>query len=249
MLSILFSKIDLSRTTQRPSLFISPKAEKNTSPEDLQRIIACIEETHQVIKTTSALPGFEGNANRVEESRREVNLFIYRSLACRNKQIRDIFLLRTLVVAIKAQGTGNCYEFAFYASSILSKAMRVEIFRVKDKSAQGNHVFLVINRDPESSIDDPELWEEKTLIVDPYLRKIYSASEIAQFLQSCVYDQEFGTVVYSSYNSEIHFFDNNLIEELLMDWRRILESGVSKKNSEDADTVTTPSIKQPPNVP
>lgn len=148
-------------------------------------------------------------------------------------------------MAIRTQRAGNCYEFAFYAASILSRAMPVEIFRVKDKNTQGNHVFLVINRDPQSSIDDPELWGEKAIIVDPYLRKIYSASEIVQFLQSCVYDQESGKVVYSSYNSEIHFFDNNLTEELLMDWRRIFKSADSKIIKENADAAMNTITMQP----
>lgn len=71
---------------------------------------------------------------------------------------------------------GNCHELAFMALDyVLQYApyMNAEIYDI----SEGDHVFLVIGRDPESQESKTETWGSSTYICDPWANKIYRASE------------------------------------------------------------------------
>lgn len=71
---------------------------------------------------------------------------------------------------------GNCQELAFMALDYVIQHVpyvNAEIYMISG----GDHVFLVIGRDPESDQTKPETWGSSAYICDPWAKKTYLASE------------------------------------------------------------------------
>lgn len=92
------------------------------------------------------------------------------------------------------------------------------------KNAEDSHVFLVINRDLTTPAENFLEWNEDALVVDPYLKKIYPASEIPTLLQSCSHDVESDKVHYIPYNPKQHKLDNSVQKEMLDDWQQAINT-------------------------
>ncbi len=202
----------------------------------LSQLMASIQEAHTAIETTSALPGFETNAETVETARKQVDQGIWNRIK-HLTEVKESLLLKLLNLGIKAQQAGNCYEFSFFTQSILEKQhISSEIFRIKGVDNQNSHVFLVIKRDPNTKTDDFSAWNRDALIVDPYLKQIYSVSDIPKYLQSCAHSEETNTVRYIPFNRNEHKLDNNVQKEFVEDWQTVLaatKNQINKKASED----------------
>ncbi|MBV9575943.1 MAG: hypothetical protein JO149_04915 [Gammaproteobacteria bacterium] len=79
---------------------------------------------------------------------------------------------------------GNCNELALHALNYVlndkTTTMQAEVYIIQD----GDHVFLVLNRDADSKEDNPMTWGN-AVICDPWSNKIYPAkdylTELADF--------------------------------------------------------------------
>lgn len=78
---------------------------------------------------------------------------------------------------------GNCNEFAFQALDYVllnTDNVRAEIYSIEG----GDHNFLVLNRRVDSNVSDPSTWGDKAVICDPWINKVYPASEYLVELKS-----------------------------------------------------------------
>lgn len=82
---------------------------------------------------------------------------------------------------------GNCGELthlAFEYFSRFHKDLKIEMIEIPDFKKYLNHVFIVINRDETSVLDDPQTWGEKAVVLDCWSRMIYPASESVNLIEN-----------------------------------------------------------------
>jgi hypothetical protein len=90
---------------------------------------------------------------------------------------------QTAQKAIERLGIGTCMEMSAVGLEycmLQNVAQKVEVFCIEG----GNHVFLVIDRDPQSRPEDYSSWGPRAVVCDPWVKTAYPASEIAQRLKS-----------------------------------------------------------------
>ncbi len=88
---------------------------------------------------------------------------------------------------IEELSIGNCGELSSLAIEYLSrqhKDLNFELFRIPRFKDYGDHVFLVISRDPISDLDDPSTWGKKAVVLDCWTRMIYPASKLTELLEN-----------------------------------------------------------------
>jgi len=185
----------------------------------LNKIKDSLQETSGIIRTSSSLPGHENKAEAVESSRQIIDQNVLEKLKSSNIKITENILLRLLCNAIKAQQAGNCYEFSLYCYYLLTKNdIHCEIFRIKN----GNHVFLVMNRDTSTPVNDYRNWNKEAIVIDPFFNSIYMAHEIPNRLQSCSYDSESNKISYIPFNPDLHILSNDVLQDLVADWTHVM---------------------------
>lgn len=89
---------------------------------------------------------------------------------------RAVRLIKRDVRSIKEFHIGNCHEYANLVMNYLRKKniTEAETVHIED----GDHVFVVINRNQTSDMNDPCSWGEKAFIIDAWSNDCYFASEI-----------------------------------------------------------------------
>lgn len=96
-------------------------------------------------------------------------------------------VLRREKAAIKQNRTGNCGDFASLALYFCKKhncpAENILL-------ANADHEFVVINRLPDSDINDPSTWGEDAIICDPFYKKVYYAKLFREHLMGYDYNEE-----------------------------------------------------------
>jgi hypothetical protein len=210
----LFKKAEINPST---NVMQSEAVLQSSSKHLLCSISECIQATNEAITIRSAFPGQEANAKAVEISRKEINYDVFNKLKDFNANITSNLLVKLLSNAIKTHESGNCYEFSLYCYALLSKQnISSEIFRIKN----GNHVFIVINRDPLLPSNDFTCWNKDAIIVDTFLGKVYMAYEIPLYLSSCLYDEVKNEISYVAFNSSSQTLANDVLPELVEDWNR-----------------------------
>lgn len=98
-----------------------------------------------------------------------------------NKTINKIRYLTKLKYA-KIFKIGNCGEHALVALHYLQKhqkSVRAEFAYMTN----ADHNFVVVGRDPESSLTDSSTWGESAIICDPWAHQIYPASDLPHKLK------------------------------------------------------------------
>lgn len=86
-----------------------------------------------------------------------------------------IQLFQKTVSVCQKYSIGNCYEMAVMALDYCVNhhpEVRTEVYLISG----GDHVFLVVGRDPESNPHKPETWGKNAFICDPWANKVYPAS-------------------------------------------------------------------------
>lgn len=90
-----------------------------------------------------------------------------------------LFRLRFVLAEKAAEvGAGNCGEltpYAFLQLVFSDYPGKIEYVAFKG----GEHEFIVLNRSDHSKIDDWKTWTEESVILDPWLNKVYTANEFA----------------------------------------------------------------------
>lgn len=222
----------IAEQKMQKQLFISKKVPQHLSEQHLRLLDELIQNVHDVITRTSALPGYEHNALAVAESRKKIDTFIFEKIKTMTV-VQEKLLFKLICSGIKAQAAGNCREFAIYMCSLLFQEIPSEIYR--GKGGDASHVFLVINRNPSTPTHDFTQWNTDTIIVDPYLKMIYLAHEIPELLQICIHDAQENTIHYIPFNQQQHTLDNNIRAELLEDWQNALQR-VKENNRSNSNT-------------
>lgn len=102
---------------------------------------------------------------------------------------------------------GNCGEFAHCAYVLMSRAyplVPAEILRIKN----GDHVFLVFDREKDSDLKQPSTWGNRAVICDPWAGMVYPVTEMNYYLSNYqAYKSqllEHGVNVLPSYNPRYH---------------------------------------------
>lgn len=102
--------------------------------------------------------------------------------------------------------TGNCHEFSYLALGILRKidpGLNGDVFTIR----RGDHVFLVIDRDPNSDPANPATWGEHAVVCDSWSGAVYPAAEIPFKLKNFSYyilQDKSRLNVISSFNPRFH---------------------------------------------
>lgn len=114
----------------------------------------------------------------------------------------------------KAQ-VGNCAELSWMAMDYLLDhypEMKGEIFSLSG----GDHVFFVLNRDPESSVRHPETWGDNAWICDPWANKYYPASKYFTELKGLKIiekDDKFERNLAVDYDVKKHTIENRIFRD------------------------------------
>lgn len=101
---------------------------------------------------------------------------------------------------ISKYSLGNCFELALQAFDyILTHYHHVdaEVYHIKN----GDHVFVVLNKDPASHPQRPETWGKSAVICDPWSNKIFPAQEYLSQLKDYLRPQN------ENYENNIVDFD------------------------------------------
>ncbi|RUR04908.1 hypothetical protein [Legionella sp. km772] len=227
-------------------LEVSNELKENFDPVFIEKVALCIEQTHEKIELCSSLPGLEKNAAAVMRAREHMNDLIGQRVMSMSK-MNERVLLKLLNLAIASQRAGNCYEFSFYAQSLLEKVgISTEVFRVKKPGTEDSHVFLVANLDNKTKLNGVNLVSSEAIVIDPFMKKIYFSQEIPKYLEVCVFDKETEEVFYQPFQETEHVLDKEVQKELVEDWQMIINAKQSpnrnKDNSSELDESTTVKI-------
>ncbi len=82
--------------------------------------------------------------------------------------------------------SGNCDEFTKQAFDFIlyhDNSIKAEVYEIQG----GDHVFLVLNRDPNSDPSDPDTWGKKAVICDPWANSVYYALNFRHHLKNFYY--------------------------------------------------------------
>ncbi|QBR83742.1 hypothetical protein E3983_04850 [Legionella israelensis] len=92
---------------------------------------------------------------------------------------------------------GNCGELAYQALDyfLTETDFRAEVYHI----VNGDHVFLVVNRDPNSDPAKPETWGSEAFICDPWANKVFNASDYQSELKNYYGNSGFEAPRYEPY--------------------------------------------------
>ncbi len=90
----------------------------------------------------------------------------------------DLAFFESVVMTSAKYSVGNCAEFAHFALDFVLRnadpAMIGELFYI----INGDHKFLVLNREPGSEPEKPSTWGENAVICDVWANDAYQASDV-----------------------------------------------------------------------
>jgi hypothetical protein len=186
----------------------------------LEDISKCMAEVSSIITIVSALPGHEDNANLVEDARSAIDYEILSKLRSSRVKVNAAILLKLFVQSLKIHKAGNCFEFSLYGHTLLKgMGMNSQVMRI----INGNHVFVVLNLDEDSKVNDHTTWNKGAIIADVFFNSIYVSEDIPELMKSLVFNDEDSTVKYEAFDPESQYFSNSVIEDLVEEWRAILQ--------------------------
>lgn len=114
---------------------------------------------------------------------------IYTPVACSEYTTQNI---QKIAAVAKKHGIGTCLEMSAVALDYCIEnrvSQRAEIFYLEG----GNHVFLVLGRDPKSTPSNYEEWGSNAVICDTWSGKVFPSSEIDSNLKNFVKLKTVGT--------------------------------------------------------
>lgn len=148
--------------------------------------LACtiINQVRDVIDVSFSHP----DANHLKKQVRDLASREFREISLK---IRDVSsdlpmneFLKRMADILEEHRVGNCEEMVdlglYYLSQSTNFHVKGEVFSLK----KGDHVFLVIGRDPNSDPTDYATWGKDAIICDPWAGQAYPVSEIETKLHS-----------------------------------------------------------------
>lgn len=182
--------------------------------KNLQVACTALNETRAVVKESPAHPDMNSESiEKQNEVQQKLNAmrsasYKWRELLLQNTLTEENgFLLKNMVHFIIRFQVGNCEEMAFFAGYKLMSAnyqRSIEIFHFTN----GDHVFVVLDRDPNSDANSPEKWGENAVVCDPMVGDVYPASETPKRLKDFTTVTFFKTKNYfTSYHPDFHHLE------------------------------------------
>lgn len=111
--------------------------------------------------------------SKVKELRRQVSDESSYSILALEEELIEFF---AYIELCKKYALGNCQEMTYMALDYIVKNepdVEAEAFYIDG----GDHVFLVIGRNPDSDANDPLTWGDDAYICDPWANRVYRASD------------------------------------------------------------------------
>lgn len=99
---------------------------------------------------------------------------------------------------------GDCDDLALHALDYIVRhvpEMEAELYRIKG----GDHVFLVLNRDPDSAVDDTSKWGANAVICDPWANEVYPAKDALTRLRNFYFNEKEMKNCTEPYDPDHHF--------------------------------------------
>ncbi|OCH99478.1 hypothetical protein A8135_07295 [Legionella jamestowniensis] len=99
----------------------------------------------------------------------------------------DIYDYEKTILFSSKYSLGNCYELAFQAMDYFVTTNQVALTNLEVLSIdgeKGDHIFLVVGRDPNSNINDITSWGPEAVICDPWSKQVYPASDYQEKLKT-----------------------------------------------------------------
>ncbi len=85
------------------------------------------------------------------------------------------------IAALREDSVGNCFEMSLFGHKYGEKFFPDQF--IEPASIQpGDHLFLIIGRPPETSIESYKLWPDSVVICDPWSGACYPASQLEGYL-------------------------------------------------------------------
>lgn len=147
--------------------------------------------------------------------------------------------LKNIVDCVIKYKAGNCFElahFAYYELRKIDKTINAEIYELK----KGDHVFLVIGRDPSSKPADFKTWGTSAIVCDPWGGYAIPAAEIPKKL-TCYLDYNGTRVIvpfdphYHQLNIKFSIQNNKCIKKRKQQFQDAIDVDVLKKIVEEYD--------------
>src|SRR3990167_1841980 len=99
----------------------------------------------------------------------------------------NIFKIKHIMRAIKETGYGNCIEFAVCVQNYL---MKHNISSESIHNATGDHIYVVLDRDPKSNCSDPRTWGKQAIIIDSFNDEPFHINDIDTKLKNYVFNED-----------------------------------------------------------
>ena len=220
----LMQKIDIKKLNTP----VTPKQDETNA--DI--ILSCqlINETRKIIKESTSHPDFNSLPlnNKLELRKKLYRLRgeldeLYPSEVSR--------YLNSAAILVMKESIANCEEFSYVAHYKLKEMnikMNSEIYRI----INGDHCFLVMNRDKNSDPYNWRTWGNKTIICDAWLGETYSANQIpTQLINAMGFGTNDTINVITSFNPSYHkliplshvIMRNSLIAEIGLFKKKLAE--------------------------
>lgn len=148
----------------------------------LGRIVA--NEVRTIVKQSSTHPVFNGSSSQIRQQ-------IYNKINKTRENLLDLLPMETIrwlklgALAVMKSEAGNCEECSYVALDKVQKLapkVNSELYRISN----GDHCFLVIDRNKGSNRYDWRTWGEHTVICDAWLGDVYSVREIPEKLVNSI---------------------------------------------------------------
>jgi hypothetical protein len=140
---------------------------------------------------------------------------------------------KSVIEVSRKYSVGNCFELTFQALDyILNRypEIKAEVYKLE----YGEHTFLVLNRDADSSMFEPDTWGKNAIVCDPFANEVYPAKECIKRLRSSIEDdKENKTVPYDPNQHLIMPFENyntwTIREEITNEKMKQVRNALNKK--------------------
>lgn len=188
-------KTRISSLTLKPNTIKSSIVHEDIEDEDARKTLALseqvVDEIRQLNIQSSTHPEMDYNSaaffkasSRVKRLRGTVGRLIRLTeyLPEDWQGLKSIFI-KLEASAVKAFNAGNCHELCYVALNRLREldpSHNAELFLVQN----GNHVFIVLDRNPESDANDYRTWGQKAVVVDPFSNTAFPANLLEDELKT-----------------------------------------------------------------
>lgn len=112
--------------------------------------------------------------------------------------------LRNIVHCTESSSYGRCYEYAslvLFSLLQLKAGLSIELIYIEN----GDHVFVVLDRDPLSDLQNAQSWGKNAVVIDAWFGNVFPAADLENQLHTSPYsDADF--IAFIPYDKQYHKF-------------------------------------------